>query len=344
MLLRYGAIALVVGVLGVAVWAVNSGVGQSYVTAQKFVNLQEGGNPHAGFRRAHAKGFCIAGEFVANGSLTEFSSAEVFAAGSTPFTGRISIAGNNPTAPDMRAPVRSLALSFGSGSDTWRTAMNTPPVMAVGTPEAFYEQIIAISPDPETGQRNPERIQAFFANHPETQAFREWQAGYTPSQSFATERYHSINAFYLVNEQGAKIATRWAAVPAAVTPTEALTELDAENPEALEEEFRARVNEGAVVFDFVFTLASDSDNENDPTKPWPENRPQRVAGQLFIRNVSDQAGSACNEINFDPLILPTGMAATADPILRARSAAYAESYRRRAREVLTGAAEDASHE
>ncbi|MDE1017414.1 hypothetical protein OS109_25155, partial [Escherichia coli] len=31
------------------------------VTAQKFVDLQQGDEPHLGFRRAHAKGMCVSG-------------------------------------------------------------------------------------------------------------------------------------------------------------------------------------------------------------------------------------------------------------------------------------------
>jgi len=53
-----------------------------------------------------------------------------------------------------------------------------------------------------------------------------------------------------------------------------------------------------------------------------------------IDRVGDQALDDCNVINFDPLVLPVGIKATDDPILNARSAAYAESYRRRAREHL----------
>ena len=160
---RYAAVVLAVGSLAGVIYAVASGAGQSSVTAQRFVNLQEGAKPHEGFRRAHAKGFCVAGEFLSNGKLAPYSTAQVFQPGKTGFVGRMSIAGTNPTAPDLRSPVRSLALNLGQGdADGWRTAMNTPPVMAVGTPEAFYEQLSALAPDPATGQRNPQRIQAFF--------------------------------------------------------------------------------------------------------------------------------------------------------------------------------------
>jgi catalase len=37
----------------------------------------------------------------------------------------------------------------------------------------------------------------------------------------------------------------------------------------------------------------------------------------------------CRDISFDPLILPTGIEPSADPLLQARADAYAESLRRR---------------
>lgn len=43
------------------------------VTAQQFVNLQQGENAHEGFRRAHAKGICLSGEFRSNGQLASHS-------------------------------------------------------------------------------------------------------------------------------------------------------------------------------------------------------------------------------------------------------------------------------
>ena len=332
---RYAALVLAVGSLAGVIYAAASGAGQSSITAQRFVNLQEGPQVHEGFRRAHAKGFCVVGEFQSSGKLAPYSSARVFQPGQTGFVGRISIAGTNPTAPDLRSPVRSLALSLGRGdADGWRTAMNTPPVMAVGTPESFYEQLSALAPDPATGQRNPQRIQAFFASHPETQAFLAWQKSYVPTQSFATERYHSINAFYLLAPNGQRQAVRWAAVPVAGTGLQHATALDPNDPDALQAEFLARLKQAPVVFDLVFTLAAPTDDEANPTVPWPASRPTVVAGQLLIRAAQSEAEGSCKDINFDPLVLPTGMAATSDPILRARSAAYAESYRRRARESL----------
>lgn len=329
--LRYGIIAVVVGGLALLFYGVANGLGQGRVTAQQFVDFQEGGNPHLGFRRAHAKGFCLAGEFVANGELSAYSSATIFQSGATPFVGRISIGGGNPTAPDLASGVRSLALSIGDKANLrWQTAMNTPPVMPVRTGQAFFEQMNAFRPDPETGRPNPERVAAFLEAHPETQAAREWQASYTATESFATETYNSINAFYLVNGRQRQ-AVRWAAVPQAESHGRGF-EGDREDPNALQNEFMARLETAPVVYDLVFTLATDADDENDPTVRWPSDRQQVVAGQIVIHSATDQSEGLCNGINFDPLVLPAGMAATNDQILQARSSVYAESYRRRARE------------
>lgn len=303
-------------------------------TAQQFVNLQENNKPQFSFRRAHAKGVCLAGEFVSSGLLAPYSTSEFFQEGAQPFVGRFSIAGGNPLAPDLAAPVRSLALSFASESgQRWRTAMNTPPVMAVRTPEDFYQQIQVLTPDPATGKPDGEKIKAFFAAHPETAAFNQWKQGYTATTSFATEQYHSINAFYLVDAKGQRQAVRWAAVPQASAQAMA-GDISASERDALQLELAQRLENDAVRFDLMVSFADASDDENNATIAWPAERKTINAGTVVISAVHAQRGGACDGINFDPLVLPSGIAATADPILNARGSAYAESYRRRAREIL----------
>ena len=90
------------------------------LTAQQFVDLQENEKPNISFRRAHAKGVCLQGEFEASGLLAPFTTAEFFQKGVQPFIGRFSIGGSNPTAPDLASGVRSLALSFEIGRASCR--------------------------------------------------------------------------------------------------------------------------------------------------------------------------------------------------------------------------------
>jgi catalase len=56
------------------------------------------------------------------------------------------------------------------------------------------------------------------------------------------------------------------------------------------------------------------------------------AGTLTLDHVDSEEISLCRDINFDPLILPEGMAPSDDPLLSARSAVYSQSFTRRAGE------------
>jgi len=71
------------------------------------------------------------------------------------------------------------------------------------------------------------------------------------------------------------------------------------------------------------------DPTNDATVPWPPDRQQIDVGTLMIDHVESEDTSPTRDINFDPLILPAGMAASDDPLLSARSAAYSLSFTRR---------------
>lgn len=332
---RYGMIFVAMAALVFAFLYAAGVFGGHGTTAQQFVNLQQGAKPQFSFRRAHAKGMCVQGDFVASGLLSPYTTAEFFQPGEQPFIGRFSIAGANPLAPDLAAPVRSLALSFSSDSgQRWRTAMNTPPVLAVGNPEDFFQQLQALQPDPATGKPNFDKLKAFFAAHPESAQFNQWKQSYVPTTSFATEQYHGTNAFYLINAQGQRQAVRWAAVPQ--SEAQAMPgDISSSDPDALQLDIAQRVQNEPVRFDLMVTLADASDDETNPTVTWPAERITINAGTVVIRSVSAQKGGACESINFDPLVLPEGMQATADPILNARGSAYAESYRRRAREILT---------
>ncbi|MEO6228000.1 MAG: catalase, partial [Thermomonas sp.] len=46
----------------------------------------------------------------------------------------------------------------------------------------------------------------------------------------------------------------------------------------------------------------------------------------------------CRDINFDPLVLPTGVEGSGDPVLAARSAVYSVSFNRREHDIASGKA------
>jgi catalase len=52
----------------------------------------------------------------------------------------------------------------------------------------------------------------------------------------------------------------------------------------------------------------------------------------MINAVQPEETGACRDLNFDPTILPPGIAVSDDPLLAARSKAYSSSFTRRAME------------
>jgi len=300
------------------------------LTPQRLVDtLQRNAGLHAGYRRNHAKGVCVAGWFEGNGAAGAYSTAAVFARVRTPVIGRFAIPGGNPYAPDGSVPIRSMALRFNlTDGQQWRTGMNAMPVFPVSTPQAFYEQALAGRRDPATGKPDPAKLAAFFAAHPETAAFRAWAKQARPSASYATERYNSINAFYLVDAQGQRRAVRWAMVPQANDARPG----PVGDPDYLARDLHRRLAQGPQRWTLRITIAAPGDPVDDAARAWPADRPGIDAGTLVIDRMQPQDSGACRDVNYDPTVLPTGIEPSADPLLAARSAAYANSYLRRTSE------------
>jgi catalase len=76
----------------------------------------------------------------------------------------------------------------------------------------------------------------------------------------------------------------------------------------------------------VVTLAEPGDPSNDATKAWPSDRKRVDVGTLIVQKAEAEADGPCRDFNYDPTILPTGIAVSDDPLLAARSAAYAKSF------------------
>ncbi|AND67495.1 hypothetical protein ATSB10_00410 [Dyella thiooxydans] len=329
--LRWALIAGAVVVAGGAFAYVGGWLTSHRLTAQRLVDelQRNGGGVHPGYRRNHAKGVCVAGYFEGNGNASAYSTASVFAVGRTPVVGRFAIPGGNPYAPDGSVPIRSLALRFNlPNGQQWRTGMNSMPVFPVATPQAFYAQQVASRKDPATGKPDPAKLAAFFAAHPETAAFRAWAKTARPSASFITESYYGLDAFYFIDAQGGRHAVRWRMAPEATDTNPA----PAGDDNYLVSDLKQRLARGPQRWHLLVTLAAPGDPTDDATKVWPADRTTIDAGTLVLTGEQPQDNGPCRDINYDPTVLPAGIAISDDPLLPARSAAYADSYLRRTRE------------
>jgi catalase len=122
---------------------------------------------------------------------------------------------------------------------------------------------------------------------------------------------------------------RWSLVPE--TPFEALDKNALANlpPDFLFEDVVQRLRQGPLRWHMMLTVAQPGDPVDDATKPWPADRPQVDVGTLTINRASAEEKGPCRNITFDPLILPSGISPSDDPLLPARSGVYAVSLTRR---------------
>jgi catalase len=289
--------------------------------------------PHPGFRRNHAKGVCFSGYFDGNGQGARLSRAVVFRSGRTPVVGRFALAGGMPFMADGPKAVRSMAVSFRPpGGEEWRTGMNDIPVFPVNTAEGFYQQLLASRPDPSTGKPNPAAMKTFLAAHPETARALKAIGASPFSSGFADADYNSLNAFRFINAAGAATPVRWS-----MMATEPLALGTGAPPAAADKNYLfdalvARIGQGPLHWRLVVTVGQAGDPTNDATVAWPADRPHIDVGVLTIDRIQSEASGNCQDINFDPLVLPAGIAPSDDPLLSARSAAYSQSFTRRAGE------------
>jgi len=331
------AIAAIVGILAFALIWLSGRAFSGRLTSTRVIDAMEAGATFPGFRRNHSKGVCVSGTFSGNGAGRRLSNARAFTQADIPVIGRLSIGGGNPYGADNTARVRSMALLLRTDDgQQWRMAMNNFPFFAVATPEGFHAQTLASKPDPATGKPDPARQAALLEQHPEIRAFRAWAASAPWPDSWANTGYNSVNAFRLINADGREQHVRWTMRPQ--TPLRVMTADERQHASAgfLAEDLRQRLEQAPLRWDMVMTLAEPEDPVNDPSQPWPAHRQTRTVGTLELTAMSDQASGPCRDVNFDPLILPVGIAASNDPILAARSATYAHSFNRRQRETALG--------
>ena len=285
-----------------------------------------GGNP-LGHRRNHSKGMCFTGVFDANGAASQYSVAPMLVAGRYPVIGRFAIAVGNPNASDIMGRVKSMAVRIVSpDGQEWRSGMNNSPVFVVSNPRDFYELTFAQDIDPATGKPDPGAMKRFLATHPDSAPFIEWSQTAPWTASWADQAYNSLNAFRFTDGGGASHLVRWSMEPT-VSPTPVpQAALASMGPDFLEHDLVQSLAGGPLIWRLVLTFAEPGDPANDATKAWPSDRKRVDAGTLIVQKAEAEADGPCRDFNYDPTILPPGIAVSDDPLLPARSAAYAKSF------------------
>lgn len=323
-------VGVIVGSIALAFAYAGGWLAPRTLTPSRFTDGFEAVNgPHPGFRRNHSKGVCVSGYFESDGNAAALCKSPVFKPGRIPVVGRFSLGGGQPNVADAAHAPRGFALRFQlPNGEEWRTAMLNLPVFAVRTPQAFYDQLFASAPDPGTGKPDPTKLAAFLDKYPESATARKLIMSQPVASGFGNSTYNSLNTFRFVNADGAEFWVRWSLAPLQ------LFKPDSSNPSQVDKNYLfdgliEDIHQHPPQWRLIITVAQAGDPTSDATQPWPPGGRQIDAGVLTIEHIESDDASPARDINFDPLVLPNGMAASDDPLLSARSVVYSQSFTRR---------------
>ena len=296
-----------------------------------FVNQFEAtGGKFEGYRRSGAKGICAAGEFVGSPDAKGLSTASVFSGKPVPVVVRFSVGGGNPKAPDNAKTQRNLSLQFNlPDGERWMMGNISSPVFGSSTPQQLLALLVSRQADPVTKVADPAKVKAFTDANPEVLLQGKHYASQPVPASFGSVNYWGVHAHGFVNASGTKQFGKWIFEP--VGGLQGLTddEAKAKGVSFLFDDLRQRVKDGKVAFNFNLELAQPGDKLDSATVPLPEGRKKVNLGMLKITSVSEDGGGPCLTTNFNPMVMPKGVEASADPMLAARAAPYAVSLGRR---------------
>jgi len=149
---------------------------------------------------------------------------------------------------------------------------------------------------------------------------------------FDNSTFNGLDAFRFIKADGVSTPVRWSMVPVDAFKPEDPAQSANPDKNYLFDDFIARIHSGPVQWRLVLTVGQPGDPTDDATLTWPEDREHVDAGTLTLDQVEAEAPGNCRDINYDPLVLPIGIAPSDDPMLSARSAVYSQSFTRRAGE------------
>ncbi len=302
-------------------------------TAEQLVDgLQGVFGQQAGARRSHARGFCAAGDFVANGNARRFTTAATLQPNArSAVVARFSTGGGNPNAPENGASVRGMALSLsGPNNSSHEFVLINTPAFSARSPESFINFLRVRAPDPTTRMPNGPAIAAANAANPDWMPQIAYLRDNPPPASYATERYFGVNTFVFTDSAGRRRPARWTFEPVAGRVGLTPEERTARGATFLQAELTERTARAPAEWRVLLQIPREGDNLTDGTVVWPSDRQNVEVGRLRIRSVQ-AAGSqgACNGVIFNPTLLPTGVDPSEDPILTIRAEVYAVSLGRR---------------
>jgi catalase len=288
--------------------------------------------PHPGFRPVHAKGLVCSGTFHPSADARGVSRAPHFSGQAVPIVVRFANANGNPDVHDGVPNVRSIAVKFrladGKSADI---LANSVEGFIARTLEELLEFLRAQLPDPASGRPDPDAVPRFLASHPSARGFVERLMKRPVPASYAQTTYFAEHAFRFTATDGTSRFGRYRFVPEAGEAFVSPDEAGKRSASFLSNELDGRLRTGPVAFRLLLQLAEVGDPTDDVTALWPEGRPLVELGRLEITGISPTSAADERRLIFDLTNRTDGIDLSTDPILLARSAAYAISYEKRSK-------------
>jgi catalase len=147
--------------------------------------------------------------------------------------------------------------------------------------------------------------------------------------SFTTQSYYGVDAFQLVNQEGAVTPVRYRIHP--MTGDRHMNPKDAAGKPAdfLFDELREELEHGSALFRLMAQIPSDGDLLSDPAATWTEDRRKVELGIISVDSIHKDSDSIQRELKFDPMHLVDGIELTEDSLPISRSALYGIAFDRR---------------
>ena len=276
---------------------------------------------HPGYRGVHAQGRYYAARFKATPEAKKLSRAVHLQGQPVPVTVRHSQSvSGNPWGP-ATSPSMSVKFYLPDGTVTDLVAISIP--LFVGrTPEEVLEVLKLLKPDPATGKPDDKKVMQFLSTHPWIANAIQIAKAIPAPISLAQRAFHAIHAFRFVNAADEVQYARYHWEPEAGVAGQTLEELQKQPPSYLFEELEARLRKAPVVFNLVLQLAGEGDATDDPTAPWPDDRPRIRIGRLELIRPTTVEEIGDPVMLHDPTRLTDGIEASDDPILAVRRGVY----------------------
>lgn len=295
--------------------------GRQFVLSEKLVAAihESLGGYHGGYRAVHARGRIYRGTFTASPAARAISRASHLQGAPTRATVRFSFGSGDPGAPPGKILGMATKFYLASGTTTDIVCLNLPQFPA-RSPEEVIALLAALRPVAD-GLPDRAKIGAFLASRPAAAAvFQTVMTMPTPADFMQT--FSAFHAFRFVDAANQTRSARYHWEPATPTTDGAREAGVANDPDALFFALETRLLAAPASFDLVLEFAGEGDPLEDPSAPWPSDRPRTTIGRLDIL-----APTSVEEIGdpimvHDPTRVVDGIECPDDPILHARRGAY----------------------